>query len=58
MEHKLTRFDWLKTLWKIVTNPTLEVLAAIVVVLAATWYLVDSDPVIQHPHAQVLFGNR
>lgn len=50
--------DWLKALWKIVTNPTFEILAAIVVVLAATWYLVDSDPAIRHPHAQVLFGNR
>ncbi len=58
MQEKLTRTDWLKALWKIVTNPTLEILAAIAVVLAATWYLVDSEPVLRHPHGQVLFGNR
>ena len=38
--------DWQKTLWKIVSNPALEVVAAIVVVLIAAWIVVhsESDP--------------
>ena len=34
---------WPKTLWKIVTNPMVEVAAAIVAVLLATWVAVVTD---------------
>lgn len=34
---------WYKALWKIVTNPTVEVLAAMVVVILATWVVVQSE---------------
>ena len=30
-------------LWKIVTNPAFEVIATIVVVLLATWYVIGSE---------------
>ena len=35
--------DWRNTLWKIVSNPALEVLAAIVVVMFATWIVVSTE---------------
>ena len=35
--------NWLKALWKIVTNPTVEVMAAIVVVVLATWVVVQTE---------------
>ena len=35
--------SWHKTLWKIVTNPMVEVAAAIVAVLLATWVVVVTD---------------
>jgi len=43
MHPKSPGYDWQKTLWKIVRNPTLEVVAAIVVVLFATWLIVQSE---------------
>ena len=42
MQEKLGT-GWPKTLWKIVTNPTVEVVAAIVVVLLATWVVVQAE---------------
>jgi hypothetical protein len=35
--------NWQGTLWKIVTNPAIEVIAAIVVVLVAAWFVIDTD---------------
>ncbi|HEY4998650.1 MAG TPA: hypothetical protein VII36_05880 [Usitatibacter sp.] len=35
--------NWQKTLWKIIRNPAIEVIATIVVVLLATWLLVQSE---------------
>jgi hypothetical protein len=43
-------------LWKIVTNPTVEVLAAIIVVILAAWIIVDSAPMARLPHAPMLFA--
>jgi hypothetical protein len=39
--------DWQKAIWKIVTNPAVEVLAAIVAVLLAAWVVVATE--IEHP---------
>ena len=39
----MTDSHWQKTIWKLVTNPTLEVIATIVVVLLATWFLIQTD---------------
>ena len=35
--------NWSKTLWKIVKNPMVEVAAAIVAVLFATWVVVETE---------------
>ena len=35
--------DWQNAIWKIVTNPAIEVIAAIVLVLLAAWVVVGSD---------------
>jgi hypothetical protein len=35
--------NWQKVLWKIIRNPAIEVIAAIVVVLFATWLVVQSE---------------
>jgi ABC-type nickel/cobalt efflux system permease component RcnA len=40
--------DWQKTLWKIVANPTLEVVAAIVLVLFAAWMMVQGETETHH----------
>jgi hypothetical protein len=39
--------DWQKAIWKIVTNPAVEVLAAIVAVLLAAWVVIQTD--LEHP---------
>ena len=35
--------NWQKAIWKIIRNPAIEVVAAIVAVLFATWLLVQSE---------------
>ena len=35
--------DWQKTLRKILRSPTIEVVAAIVVVLLAAWFVIQSE---------------
>lgn len=42
MQEKLAN-RWPKTLWKIVKNPTVEVMAAIVAVLLSTWVVVQAE---------------
>jgi hypothetical protein len=39
--------DWQKVIWKVVTNPAVEVLAAIVAVLLAAWIVIETD--MEHP---------
>ncbi|MGZ5035556.1 MAG: hypothetical protein ACXWG1_05800 [Usitatibacter sp.] len=43
MQHPIIGTEWQKTLWKLIRNPAIEVVAAIVVVLFATWLIVLSD---------------
>ena len=52
--------DWQKTLWKIVTNPTVEVVAAIAVVLVSAWVVVQAEVDLKQHHAPfpVPFGQR
>lgn len=53
------RNDWHKTLRKIVSNPTLEVVAAIVLVLIAAWVVIGTEA--EHhaaPLFPLLFGHR
>lgn len=35
-------YNWQEALWKIVTNPLIEVIAAVVVMLVAAWFVVDT----------------
>ncbi|HYC37618.1 MAG TPA: hypothetical protein VEC19_14425 [Usitatibacter sp.] len=35
--------DWQKALWRILTHPTFEVVAAIVVVAISTWIVVQAE---------------
>ncbi len=51
--------DWQGTLWKLVTNPAIEVVAAIVVVLIAAWIVIDTDALQGGTHQfPVLFGHK
>lgn len=43
-------------LWRLLTNPTVEVVAAIIVVIVAAWIIVDSEMLSRGPHAPVLFA--
>jgi hypothetical protein len=40
--------DWRNAIWKIVSNPALEVLAAIAVVLFAAWLVVSFESEQKH----------
>ena len=35
--------DWQNAIWKILTNPAFNVVAAIVVVLIAAWFVIETD---------------
>lgn len=48
---------WYKKLWKILSNPTLDVIVAMVVVILAAWIVIESETQQKHPYP-VLFGNR
>jgi hypothetical protein len=43
MEMKHLGHDWRNTIWKIVSNPAFEVVAAIAVVMLATWIVVTVE---------------
>ena len=43
MQPRIVGTPWQKTFVRIVKNPTFEVLAAIVVVLLATWIVVQTE---------------
>ena len=48
MQIHLFGTDWQKAIWKILRNPTFEVVAAIVVVLLATWLIVQTETDMRH----------
>ena len=52
----LDGFDWQKQVWKLVTNPALEVAAAIVAVLLALWIVVVTETEHHMPHLPVISG--
>ena len=55
---KAIRTEWQKALWKIVSNPAIEVVAAIVVVLLAAWIVVDSEVEHNNRYLPVPFGHK
>ena len=48
--------NWQKTLWKLLTNPAIELVATIVLVMIATWYLIQTEAVAPSLGSGVLFG--
>ena len=52
---KLTGNLWLKTLWKIMTHPAVEMLAAIVLVILATWLVVSTEALQRLPYGHFQF---
>jgi hypothetical protein len=50
--------DWQKAIWKIVRNPALEVIAAIVVVLLATWLVILTEADHKHTVFPVPFDHK
>jgi hypothetical protein len=58
MQIRATTTEWQKALWKIVSNPAIEVLAAIVVVLFAAWIVVESEVEHNNRYLPVPFGHK
>lgn len=50
--------DWHKTLRRILRNPTVEVLLAIVLVLLAAWVVIETEAERRAPLFPLLFGHR
>lgn len=51
--------DWQNALWKILTNPAFEVVAAIVVVLIAAWFVIDTEALLSpSPRLLQYFGHK
>ena len=56
MQLRLEEFDWPKQVWKVVTNPAIEVLAVIVVVLLSAWVVVQAEVEHRIPHLPAAAG--
>lgn len=50
--------EWQKTLRKIVTNPALEVIAAIVLVMIAAWFVIQTETEQRSTPFPVLSGHK
>ena len=50
------RDTWHRTFWKLLTNPAIELVVTIALVMVATWYLIQAEPI--DPTAFPLFGRR
>lgn len=48
--------NWQKALWRLLSDPTLPVVATLVVVMLATWFVLQDDA--PHRGAFFLFGHR
>ena len=57
MTTKCTNNHWYKRLWRILSNPTLDVIVAMVVVILAAWVVIQTETE-QKNTFPVLFGNR
>jgi ABC-type nickel/cobalt efflux system permease component RcnA len=58
MHLRLIGNGWQKALWKIVSNPAIEVVAAIVVVLFAAWIVVQTDVDQRSSHVPIFSAPR
>ncbi|MEO5677279.1 MAG: hypothetical protein ABIQ84_07005 [Usitatibacter sp.] len=51
--------DWQNAIWKLLTNPAFEVVAAIVVVLMAAWFVIDTEATLSPgPRLLPYFGHK
>lgn len=53
-----TTNDWQKTLWKLLRNPALEVIAAILLVLVAAWLVIQTETEQRNTPFPVLYGHK
>ena len=58
MQPRIIGSQWQKTLVRIVKHPTFEVVAAIVVVLLATWVVVQTEVDLRQRPVPVQFGHK
>ena len=58
MASRLTGTPWQKAIWKILTNPTFEVIAVMAAVLVSAWLVIDTDASDRTSTFPVLFGRR
>lgn len=56
--HVRLNHDWQNAIWKILTNPALEVVVAIVLVLIAAWFVIDTDAIQKSMPLAHPFGDR
>lgn len=56
MQLRLEHIDWPRQVWKLVKNPAVEVIAAIVVMLFAAWIVVQTEAENRIPHVPVFSG--
>jgi ABC-type nickel/cobalt efflux system permease component RcnA len=55
--HPILSKDWQKWIWKIISNPAFEVVAAILVVLLAAWIVVHNESDTRQQIFPVPFGH-
>ena len=58
MQTKSAPSHWYKKLWKILSNPTFDVIAAMVLVIFAAWIVIHIESEEKRPAFPVLFGNK
>ncbi len=56
MQLRLEQIDWPRQVWKVVKNPAVEVIAAIVVMLLAAWVVVQTEAENRVAQVPVLSG--
>jgi hypothetical protein len=56
--HTRSGGSWQKALWKIVRNPAVEVIAAIVVVMLAVWVVVQTESEHRGTAFPLVFGHK
>ena len=56
MQLRLDATEWHKQVWKVVTNPAIEVMAVIVVVLLSAWVVVQAEVEHRIPHLPAAAG--
>ena len=59
MQLRLNGHEWQKAIWKLLSNPAVEVVAAILVVLMAAWFVVQTEVESRHVmRTPFVFGHK